>query len=90
MGNFAARNLDRIVPGLAFLGGAAALAHQLLWTRRMVDILGATKKAALLRRCGKRTTPDSSGSLSKSPRFHGVTIASIWQISDCPAFRRHC
>ena len=27
--------------GLLFLSGAAALSHQLLWTRRLVDVLGA-------------------------------------------------
>jgi spermidine synthase len=27
---------------LAFLSGAAARAHQLLWTRRLVDVLGAS------------------------------------------------
>jgi spermidine synthase len=27
---------------LAFLSGAAALAHQILWTRRLVDVLGAS------------------------------------------------
>ncbi|HMO65916.1 MAG TPA: hypothetical protein PKE47_11970, partial [Verrucomicrobiota bacterium] len=26
---------------LVFASGAAALAHQLLWTRRLVDVLGA-------------------------------------------------
>jgi len=31
------------LPGLlAFLGGMAALGHQMIWTRRMVDVLGAT------------------------------------------------
>ena len=28
---------------LAFLSGAAALAHELLWTRRLIDLLGATQ-----------------------------------------------
>jgi len=27
---------------IAFLGGMAALGHQMIWTRRMVDVLGAT------------------------------------------------
>jgi len=27
---------------LAFLSGAAGLAHQILWTRRLVDVLGAS------------------------------------------------
>jgi hypothetical protein len=27
---------------LAFLSGTASLAHQLLWTRRLVDVLGAS------------------------------------------------
>ena len=31
---------------LAFAGGAAALAHQLLWTRRLIDLLGASHEAA--------------------------------------------
>jgi spermidine synthase len=31
---------------LAFAGGAIALAHQLLWTRRMVDLLGASAGSA--------------------------------------------
>ncbi len=31
---------------LAFAGGATALAHQLLWTRRMVDLLGASAGSA--------------------------------------------
>ncbi len=37
------------VPGmylLAFAGGATALAHQLMWTRRMVDLLGASAGSA--------------------------------------------
>ena len=28
---------------LAFLSGAAALSHELLWTRRLIDLLGATE-----------------------------------------------
>jgi len=31
---------------LAFAGGAAALAHQLLWTRRLIDLLGASHEAS--------------------------------------------
>ncbi len=31
---------------LAFVGGAAALAHQLLWTRRLIDLLGASHEAS--------------------------------------------
>lgn len=31
---------------LAFAGGAAALAHQLLWTRRLIDLLGAGHEAS--------------------------------------------
>lgn len=31
---------------LAFIGGATALAHQLLWTRRMIDLLGASAGSA--------------------------------------------
>ena len=31
-----------IVIVLAFLSGAAALSHELLWTRRLIDLLGAT------------------------------------------------
>ncbi len=34
------------VYGLAFGGGATALAHQLLWTRRMIDLLGASAGSA--------------------------------------------
>ena len=29
--------------GLAFLSGAVALSHELLWTRRLIDLLGATE-----------------------------------------------
>lgn len=40
------RRAPRLVLGaalaLAFLSGVAALAHQLLWTRRLVDVLGAS------------------------------------------------
>ena len=28
---------------LAFLSGSVALAHELLWTRRLIDLLGATE-----------------------------------------------
>jgi len=31
---------------LAFSGGAAALAHQLLWTRRLIDLLGGSHEAS--------------------------------------------
>ncbi len=31
---------------VAFAGGVAALAHQLLWTRRLIDLLGASHEAA--------------------------------------------
>ncbi len=31
---------------LAFVGGATALAHQVLWTRRMIDLLGASAGSA--------------------------------------------
>ncbi|MCG3148825.1 MAG: Polyamine aminopropyltransferase [Verrucomicrobiae bacterium] len=34
-------NRARVAAVLAFGSGAAALAHQLIWTRRMVDVLGA-------------------------------------------------
>ena len=42
----AARSTLAIVYALAFFGGATALAHQLLWTRRMVDLLGASAGSA--------------------------------------------
>ena len=30
---------------IAFLSGCAALAHELLWTRRLIDLVGATTGA---------------------------------------------
>ena len=32
-----------VLIALAFLSGAAALSHELLWTRRLIDLLGATE-----------------------------------------------
>ena len=36
----------RLALGLAALSGAAGLGHQLLWTRRLVDLLGASAESA--------------------------------------------
>ncbi len=38
--------IQRLALALAFVGGAAALAHQLLWTRRLIDLLGASHESA--------------------------------------------
>ncbi|HMP74526.1 MAG TPA: hypothetical protein PKE55_14805, partial [Kiritimatiellia bacterium] len=35
-----------LVLGLSFAGGGVALAHQVVWTRRMVDLLGASAGSA--------------------------------------------
>ena len=35
--------LRNVFIALAFLSGAAALSHELLWTRRLIDLLGATE-----------------------------------------------
>lgn len=40
------RRIFWLALGLAALGGAAALAHQLLWTRRLVDLLGASHESS--------------------------------------------
>ncbi len=37
--------LTRITLTLAFFSGAAALSHELLWTRRLIDLVGATGEA---------------------------------------------
>src|SRR5690606_26352125 len=36
----------RIAAAVLFLSGASALAHESLWTRRLLDLLGATSEAA--------------------------------------------
>ena len=39
------KKLYKISLILAFLSGCAALGHQLLWTRRLIDLLGASAES---------------------------------------------
>ena len=41
-----ARTERRIAAAVLFLSGASALAHESLWTRRLIDLLGATGEAS--------------------------------------------
>lgn len=36
----------RFALGVTFLSGLAAMSHQLLWTRRLIDLLGAGHEAS--------------------------------------------
>ncbi len=36
----------RFIVSITFIGGAAALAHQLLWTRRLIDLLGGSHESS--------------------------------------------